>query len=123
MRNIRVASVQFEHASGDKQANLTKIKNFVKQAAEQGVDLIVFPECCITGYWFLRKLGYEELKALAEPIFDGTSSQTLMDLAKQYNMTIGAGLVSKQASFLRLQCEGVSNFVWTQRSCSNQLAG
>ena len=63
MRNIRVASVQFEHASGDKQANLAKIKNYVIQAAEQGVELIEFPECCITGYWFLRKLPSEELKA------------------------------------------------------------
>jgi predicted amidohydrolase len=93
MRNIRVASVQFEHASGDKQENLAKIENFVMQAAEQGVELIEFPECCITGYWFLRKLSREELKALAEPIFNGPSSQTLMDLAKQYNMIIGAGLV------------------------------
>ena len=93
MRNIRVASVQFEHASGDKRANLTKIKNFVMQAAEQAVELIEFPECCITGYWFLRKLPREELKALAESVFGGPSSQTLMDLAKQYNITIGAGLV------------------------------
>jgi predicted amidohydrolase len=93
MRNIRVASVQFEHVSGDKKANLTIIKNYVIQAAEHGVELIEFPECCITGYWFLRKLPCEELKALAEPVFNGPSSQRLMDLAKQYNMTIGAGLV------------------------------
>ena len=93
MRNIRVASVQFEHVSGDKQANFAKIEKFVIQAADQGVELIEFPECCITGYWFLRKLGREELKALAEPVFDGPSSQRLMDLAKHYNMTIGAGLV------------------------------
>ena len=93
MKNIRVASVQFEHASGDKKANLAKIENFVKKAAEQGVELIEFPECCITGYWFLRKLQREELKALAEPVFNGPSSQTLMGFAKQYNMIIGAGLV------------------------------
>jgi N-carbamoylputrescine amidase len=43
MRNIRVASVRFEHASGDKQANLAKIENFVRKAAEQGVELIVLP--------------------------------------------------------------------------------
>jgi predicted amidohydrolase len=93
MKDIRVASVQFEHASGDKQANFVKIEKFVKQAAEQNVELVIFPECCITGYWFLRKLSCEELKALAEPVFDGPSSQALMELAKQYNMIIGAGLV------------------------------
>jgi len=93
MRNIRVASVQFEHAAGDKRANLTKIRRFVRQAAEQSVELIIFPECCITGYWFLRRLAREQVQALAEPVFDGPSSQALMALAKEHNMTIGAGLV------------------------------
>jgi predicted amidohydrolase len=31
--------------------------------------------------------------ALAEPVFDGPSSQTLLDLSREYQMTIGAGLV------------------------------
>ncbi len=93
MKNIRIASVQFEHAAGDKQTNLSKIERFVKQAAGQGVELIVFPECCITGYLFLRKHSRDELLALAEPVFDGSSSQTLMTLATEHDMTIGAGLV------------------------------
>ena len=93
MKNIRVASVQFEHSAGDKQANLAKIENFVRQAAGQGVELIVFPEACITGYLFLRKLSRQELEALAEPVFNGPSSQTLMALSKRHKMTIGAGLV------------------------------
>ena len=93
MKNLRVASVQFEHAAGDKSANLSKIEDFVKRAAGQGVELIVFPECCVTGYLFLRKLTREQLQALAEPVFDGPSSQALMALAKEYRMTIGAGLV------------------------------
>ena len=93
MKTMRVASVQFEHAAGDKQANLTKIKRFTEQAAGQGVELIVFPECCITGYLFLRKLSRDALLALAEPVFDGPSSQALMGLATEHDMTIGAGLV------------------------------
>ena len=93
MKNIRVASVQFEHVPSDKQANLTKIENFVRQAASLDVELIVFPEACITGYLFLRKLSRKELLALAEPAFEGPSSQALMMLAKRHKMTIGAGLV------------------------------
>ena len=98
MRNIRVASVQFEHAAGDKQANLAKIAAFVRQAAESArtarpVELIVFPECCITGYSFLRKLTREQMQALAEPVPHGPSSQALMALAKRYSMTVGAGLI------------------------------
>ncbi len=93
MRKIRVASVQIESAAGDKQANLAKIEGFVKHAAAQGAELIAFPECCITGYWFLRNLSREQLQAVAEPVFAGPSSQALMRLARQYRVMIGAGLI------------------------------
>ncbi len=93
MKDIRVAAVQFEHANGDKSANREKIKSFVNKAAEQGVQMVVFPECCITGYWFLRHLSKEHIMSLAEPVFSGPSSQFLLSLAKEHQMTIGAGLV------------------------------
>ena len=93
MRDIRVAAVQFEHAPGDKEANLQKIRSFVEEAARQGVEIIAFPECCITGYWHLRHLSRDELMALAEPLYEGPSSRVLVSLAKEHNMTVGAGLV------------------------------
>ena len=65
MKDIKVASVQFEHAPGDKQANLDKVRRFTAEAAEQGVELVVFPEMCVTGYWFLRDLSRDELLELS----------------------------------------------------------
>ncbi|MGE0884137.1 MAG: nitrilase family protein [Blastocatellales bacterium] len=93
MNNIRVASVQFHHAANDKTANLEKIRSFVAKAAAQQVELIVFPEMCITGYWHVRKLSKDELLALAEPVSDGDSTRELLALAAKYQMTIGAGLI------------------------------
>ena len=93
MERIRVAAVQFEHAPGDKRANLAKIRGFAAAAAAQDVAIIVFPECCISGYWHLRHLSRDALAALAEPVFDGQSSQALMALAREHRMTVGAGLV------------------------------
>jgi predicted amidohydrolase len=93
MRNVRVASVQFEHAAGDKAANLDKVRRFVAGAAAQGVEIVVFPECCITGYWFLRNLTREQLLALAEPVPGGPSTRALLELSRAHGMTIGAGLV------------------------------
>ena len=90
---IRAASVQFEHAAGDKEANFKKIDAFIEKAASSKVDLIVFPECCITGYWFLRKLSRPQLKELAEPVFDGVSSQALMKRSRDAGIMIGAGLL------------------------------
>jgi predicted amidohydrolase len=93
VRNIRVAAVQFEHAAGDKAANLGKIRAFVQEAAAEGVEIIAFPECCITGYWFLRHLSREDFTALAEPIPGGPSTQELVALSREHGMTIGAGLI------------------------------
>src|SRR5438270_13278178 len=90
---LRAAAVQFESAPGDKDANFRKIESFVEQAAAQGVRLIIFPECCITGYWFIRNLSVAQLAALAEPIPDGPSTRRLLDLARKDKLTIGAGLV------------------------------
>ncbi len=90
---LRAAAVQFQHAPGDKRANLQIIHDFVRQAAGQGVQLICFPECCITGYWHLRHLAENQLRGLAEPVFDGPSSQALTRWSREYGMTIGAGLI------------------------------
>lgn len=93
MRTLQAAAVQMEHAAGDKQANFAKIELFTRQAASRGVELISFPECCITGYWYLRHLSRKELVALAEPVPSGPASQQLMDLAKAHDISIGAGLI------------------------------
>jgi len=93
MQDIRVASVQFQHAPGDKAANLATIRTFVHEAARQAVNLIAFPEMCITGYWHVRALAREAVAALAEPVPSGASTRALVALARQYAMTIGAGLI------------------------------
>src|SRR5436190_1021087 len=93
MRNIRVAAVQFQHAAGDKLANLAAIERFVGDAAAQQVEIIVFPECCISGYWHLRKLSREQMMEIAEPVPGGQAAQRLLALSRQHGMTIGAGLV------------------------------
>ena len=95
MQNIRAASVQFNHAPGDKGANWGKIRAFTKDAAAGKVDLLVFPEMCITGYWHVRKLSRDEVAALAEPVPSGPSAQELIALSKEHGMTIGAGLIEQ----------------------------
>ena len=56
MRDIRVATVQFQHCAGDKPYNLGRVRHFVAEAKRAGVEIIAFPEMCITGYWHVRKL-------------------------------------------------------------------
>lgn len=94
---LRAAVVQFQHSPGDKPANLAVMRRFVDRAAAVGVELIAFPECCISGYWHLRHLSREELAALAEPIPQGPATQELLRWSAERRIAIGAGLVEIDA--------------------------
>jgi len=95
VQSIKAASVQFNHKQDDKAYNLSVIKSFVERASLEQVNLIVFPEMCITGYWHVRNLSEPEVSALAEPVPEGPSTQALIALAAKHQMTIGAGLIEK----------------------------
>ena len=95
MKNIRAASVQFQHLPGDKAANLNKIRAFVERAAASDVGLIAFPEMCITGYWHVRKLSQKDIEGLAEAIPSGPATTSLLSLSREYELTIGAGLIER----------------------------
>lgn len=94
-RTIRVAAVQFEPVPRDKDANFGTVGKFVEEAAGKNVEIIAFPECCLTGYWYLRNLSNDELFNLAETVPDGPSTRRLLELSERYRLTIGAGLVEK----------------------------
>ncbi len=93
MQSIKAASVQFNHHQDDKAYNLSIIEKFVEKASLEQVNLIIFPEMCITGYGHVRNLTEHEVRNLAESVPEGPSSQVLMALAVKHQMTIGAGLI------------------------------
>ena len=95
MRDIRVAATQFQHHPGDKEYNLGRVRHFVGEAAKSKVEIIVFPEMCLTGYWHVRKLARDQVAALAEPVPDGPSTQEMLRLSKKHGMTICAGLIER----------------------------
>ncbi len=95
MSIVRAGAVQFQHRPGDKGYNRSRVEFFTRQAREQGIQILVFPECCLSGYWHLRKLSDAELEALAEPIPEGECTQFLIRLAQENQLTLGAGLVEQ----------------------------
>lgn len=90
---MKAASVQFQHKQGDKAFNFERIEHFVKRSANEGAELVCFPEMCITGYWGLRNFSRNELIKLAENVPGGPSCGRLSELAEKYNISIGAGLI------------------------------
>jgi predicted amidohydrolase len=97
MKNIKIATAQFEHRSGDKIYNLSIINDLAAKAAEQGAAAIAFHECSITGYTFARKLSKAVMLNVAELIPDGPSIEKLTKIAKEHNIAVLAGLFEKDS--------------------------
>jgi predicted amidohydrolase len=98
MKDISIATAQFENKSGDKAYNLGIIKNLAGQAASQQADAIAFHECSITGYTFARHLSRDQMLDIAELVPGGPSIAALTDYAKAFGITILAGLFEKDAN-------------------------
>jgi len=95
MENIKIATAQFEHRSGDKNYNLSIIKKLTARASGLGAKIIAFHECSITGYTFARRLTREQMMQLAEPLPDGPAVAKLVEYAREYDIAILAGLFEK----------------------------
>ena len=95
MNNLKIATAQFEHKSGDKRCNLAVIASLAAKAADEGSQVIAFHECSITGYTFARRLSKGQMLDLAEFIPDGESIQTLAGIAAKNDIVVLAGLFEK----------------------------
>ena len=97
MENLKVASVQFENKSGNKDYNLAIIDKFSEKAAAQGANVVAFHECSITGYSFARHLSEAQMLDLAERIPEGPSMVRLTEIAEKNNIVVLAGLFEKDS--------------------------
>ena len=87
-----VSTAQFEPRDFDKEYNLSRIRALAENAKTQGACLVVFPECCLTGYSFVQSLPKADLLNLAEPIPGGKTVLALQAIATEVGIAIGAGL-------------------------------
>lgn len=65
MPRWKIAAVQMDCAFADKPRNLEAIRAKLREAADNGANLVIFPECALPGYCFESK---EEALPHAEPI-------------------------------------------------------
>lgn len=86
MKDIRVATAMMQSEINKTDQNMAVMHDYIRQAHLSGVKILCFPELSMTGYCN-RDVIYE----LAEPV-PGPSANKLIAFAKNYNMTIMAGL-------------------------------
>ena len=95
MDNMRIATAQFENKSGDKQYNLSVIERLAIKASQEGIRVMAFHECSVTGYTFACHMSREQMLDLAEYIPQGESIRRLQQIAASTGMTLLAGLFEK----------------------------
>lgn len=85
-RIVKIALGQFTSVQGDTEANLNKMFDMIDRAADEGADLIVFPELAYSGYF----CSSYQMQQLAEPQ-DGPFVQQLRKKALEKRIHIIAG--------------------------------
>jgi predicted amidohydrolase len=89
-QTFRAAAVQFEAIPDAPDANLETIRRLATDAANDGVQLVAFPEMCLIGYWHLRRQTPVRLMELAEKE-SGTHITAVAELARTLEVGIGVG--------------------------------
>jgi predicted amidohydrolase len=94
MRDILVATAQFEHRDGDKAHNLARIRTLTERAKAQSAEVVCFHECSITGYTHLQNLDRAAMLDLAEPL-DGPCIARLNAIALETGLVVMAGFIER----------------------------
>jgi len=90
---MKIAAVQMDPKIMGKRANLDKILLEAKSAASNGADLVVFPECALTGYVFTSR---EEAMPFTETI-PGPSTDELAVCCRELGVHVIVGLLEVDA--------------------------
>jgi len=95
MRDIRVATAQFENRDNDKDFNLARVRTLTRRAVDEGAEIVSFHEGCIPGYSWIQPLDKNQLLAVAEAVPGGSSVRQLEEIAKEFGVVLMAGLVER----------------------------
>jgi predicted amidohydrolase len=83
--NLNVGLAQITPVLGDVQANLELHARTVEEAADQGVELLIFPELSLTGYQ-LRDLAFE---VAVKPTYKDPVFARLLDASRDLDLVVG----------------------------------
>jgi predicted amidohydrolase len=120
-QTVRVAAVQMDIRRLDTPHNRTRIAEYMRVVAQAGVQLVIFPECALSGYVFQSK---EEALPASEPL-PGESSTYLASLCKELGLYAIVGLLEREGdtlynSAMVLSPEGL---ITTYRKCHLPILG
>ena len=93
---MKLAGVQLDIALADPDANRRRMAERFVEARQQGADLVIFPECAVTGYCFDSR---EEAAPFGEPVA-GPSVTIFTDLCREHGGMIAFGMIERDGERL-----------------------
>ncbi len=96
MRVINALLAQINPYTGDFNKNIEKHMEFIRKASEEGVELVIFPELSLTGY-FLKDSVYDvgiNINSKEALVFEPLYNASLV-----FNMSIIVGFVEKDEDY------------------------
>lgn len=90
------AAVQMDVEPGESDSNLSRMAGFARDAAGREADLVVFPECSLTGYCLGSR---EEARELAEPV-PGPAVLRTSALCRELGIHVIFGLIEARGERL-----------------------
>lgn len=89
MQTLRIAAVTMNSELGKQAETMERLEAYCREAKEQGVDLIVFPELLVHGHCSPNTW------ELAEAVPDGPSTQRIVELSRKLGIHVSVGLSEK----------------------------
>ena len=93
---MQVAAAQIAISLANKSVNLNKCLHFLQLASRQHVELVVFPECALTGYVFNS---FNEAFQVSETV-PGESTQVLEKACHEHKISTAVGLLERDGDRL-----------------------
>ena len=93
---VTVAAVQTDPRLGDVAGNLDRIASWTRRAANEGAELVVFPECAVNGYRYDSR---EEALRDAQTV-PGPATDVLEGVAAETGVHIAVGIVERDGDRL-----------------------
>lgn len=102
---LRVALCQIETAPGDFDGNVRRTRLALLDAARQGAQLAITPECVLQGYPDMATDAQRaHLRSIAQPV-DGESIASMRSLAAEHHMAVALGFAERgQGDFIHNTC-------------------
>lgn len=92
MSKTKIACVQMNCEIGKVAVNRQKVVEQLQSAAARGAELVIFPECVLTGYCFDSLI---EAQQFAEPL-DGPSAQTIARACEESGVHAVVGFIESE---------------------------